>query len=57
MRIHKVKLSPDQRYIGNTYVAEEFRLNKKANDKQRVEFVKEWYDLDEVIIGSSIWPF
>ena len=34
LKIHKLKLSKDQLYIGNKYVQSEFKLHKNADKKQ-----------------------
>lgn len=42
LREHRIKLTPEQRFLGDRYVKEEFKLNKKANEKQAQEFVYQW---------------
>lgn len=43
LNVHKQKLLPDQRAIGDAYVRQEFRLNKVANEKQSRQFMTEWH--------------
>lgn len=39
LREHQYKLTPEQRYLGDQYVRNEFKLNKKANEEQVIIFL------------------
>ena len=49
LRLHKKKLDIQQLYLGNSYVKEEFRLNKKANERQADQFMIEWGKYAEIL--------
>ncbi len=63
VRLHKTKLAAPQRRIGDAYVRNEFGLNRKANEKQANEFMREWTAYcdaiegeDDVIYGRDMDP-
>eukprot|EP00437_Effrenium_voratum_P065234 CAMPEP_0181489660 /NCGR_PEP_ID=MMETSP1110-20121109/49119_1 /TAXON_ID=174948 /ORGANISM="Symbiodinium sp., Strain CCMP421" /LENGTH=46 /DNA_ID= /DNA_START= /DNA_END= /DNA_ORIENTATION= len=44
MRLHRLKLDPQMRSLGDTYARKEFRLHTKpqVTDSQRQMFLREW---------------
>ncbi|EFC46248.1 predicted protein [Naegleria gruberi] len=42
LRQHKYKLVPQQRFLGDAYVKNEFKLNKTGDENYARSFVEEW---------------
>ncbi|KAL0486903.1 succinate dehydrogenase assembly factor [Acrasis kona] len=64
LKLHLKRLPDTQRYLGDSYVKQEFRLNKTANEEQAVEFVTQWKDYADILkneqniddVGQEIDP-
>ncbi|CAE7320818.1 acn9 [Symbiodinium natans] len=62
MRLHRLKLDPQMRSLGDTYARKEFRLHGKpqVTDSQRQMFVQEWkkyvdmISMQETVVGQEL---
>ncbi|CAE7498187.1 ZFWD3 [Symbiodinium necroappetens] len=62
MRLHRLKLDPQMRSLGDTYARKEFRLHTKpqVTDSQRQMFLREWksyvdmISLQETVVGQEL---
>jgi hypothetical protein len=42
LKLHSKILPPDMKGLGNAYLKEEFKLNRKSNQAQYKEFLNQW---------------
>ena len=49
LRQHQHKLVPQQRFLGDSYVKNEFKLNKTGEEKFARPFLEEWINYYEIL--------
>lgn len=45
LKLHSKILPPDMKGLGNAYLKEEFKLNRKNSETQYKEFLMQWFRL------------
>ncbi|KAL9643461.1 hypothetical protein ABK040_010076 [Willaertia magna] len=53
LKLHQLKLLPQQRLLGDSYVKQEFKLNKTDEEKFARPFVEEWLQYVEILENAE----